>query len=74
MQFFQLDVHLKCELPVRLLGFYSECLRVPSRNSLSAQQCSESSVHSVTAHPQSHSRYQYSASSLSHGMWQGVAA
>jgi len=47
MQFFQLDVHLKCELPVRLLGFYSECLRVPSRNSLSAQQCSESSVHSV---------------------------
>jgi hypothetical protein len=74
MQFLQLEVHLKCELPVRPLEFYSERLRFPSRNSLSAQQRSEPSVHFVTAHPQFHRRYQYSASSQSHGTWQGVAA
>jgi hypothetical protein len=74
MQFMQLDVHLKCELPVRPLEFYSERLRFPCRNSLSAEQRSQPSVHSVTAHPQSDSRYLYSTGSLSHGTWQGVAA
>jgi hypothetical protein len=68
MQFLQLDVHLKCELPVRPLEFYSERLRFPSRNSLPSQQRSELSVHFVTAHPQFHRRYQCSASLQSHGM------
>ena len=72
MRFLHPDLYPTCKLPLRLLESYSERLRFPSRNILSAMQRSESSAHDVTAHPQSHRRYLYLAISRGPCTWQGV--